>query len=133
MLATTRTPAPGIQDTHHHHGDPDAYRADDVEFVVEDLFDGFRAGLRGQTETLVTHTPCSGHTPSPQGTHFTQVIGGSRERVGARSVQVPWLVDGKKNQERHKKVGPLHLGKKSWKRGKSLLWVYFLSGVTPYN
>lgn len=31
---------------YHHHGDPDAHRADDVEFVVKDLFDGFRAGLR---------------------------------------------------------------------------------------
>lgn len=29
----------------HHHGDPNAHSADDVELVVEDLFDGLRAGL----------------------------------------------------------------------------------------
>lgn len=33
--------------THHHHCNPDAHGADDVEFVLEDLFDGLRAGLGG--------------------------------------------------------------------------------------
>lgn len=29
----------------HHHGDPNAHGANDVELVLEDLFDGLRAGL----------------------------------------------------------------------------------------
>lgn len=39
--------------------------------------------LGGQTKTLVTHTPCSGHTPFlPRHLFHTQITGGSRERVG---------------------------------------------------
>lgn len=30
---------------YHHHGNPNAHCADDVEFVVKDFFDGLRAGL----------------------------------------------------------------------------------------
>lgn len=62
--------------THHHHCNPDAHGADDVEFVLEDLFDGLRAGLGGggQTKTQVTHGPAPG---SPLPPHGTQLIPGA--------------------------------------------------------
>lgn len=33
---------------YHDHGNADAHCADDVEFIVEDLFDGIRTGLYGE-------------------------------------------------------------------------------------
>lgn len=73
MLTTKRTPSSphrNVQDTHHHHGDPDAYGADDVELVVEDLFDGLRAGLRG-TNQDPGHTRSLLTPPSSHSTCFT--------------------------------------------------------------
>lgn len=47
-MSTTQGTVPSSDPrTHHHHGNPDPHGADDVEFVVEDLLDGLRAGLRG--------------------------------------------------------------------------------------
>jgi hypothetical protein len=42
---------PGLPGTYHHHGDADTHCSNDVELVVEDLTDGFRAGLREANET----------------------------------------------------------------------------------
>lgn len=81
---TTPTPNPDVQDTHHHHGNPDAHSAYDVELVVEDLFDGLRAGLRGANQdpghTGSLLTPLSSHS-----TRFTPralVIPGKGEGTG---------------------------------------------------
>ena len=35
----------------HHHSDADTHCSNDVELAVEDLIDGFRAGLREANET----------------------------------------------------------------------------------
>lgn len=57
-MSTTQGTVPSNDPrTHHHHGNPDAHGADDVEFVVEDLLDGLRAGLRGTNRDPVTHNP----------------------------------------------------------------------------
>ena len=45
--------SPKAPDTHHHHGNPNTHGTDDVEFASEDLIDGFRAGLSGETKTQI--------------------------------------------------------------------------------
>ena len=72
ILPTRRTIRFRNPNTHHHHGDPNAHGANDVELVLEDLFDGLRAGLRRAEPRSRSHTvPASGSPPAPPpSTHF---------------------------------------------------------------
>lgn len=114
---------PGVLNTHHHHGNPDAHCADNVEFVVKDLFYGLRAGLRGANQD-------SGHIQFllqctfslPQHLSHARSTGGPTERAGDRSAQVSWLVDGKENRGIWSWVPKVRVRNKGRKKGKLLLW-----------
>lgn len=88
LIAVTSFP-PHVLNTHHHHGNPNAHCADDVEFVVKDFFDGLRAGLRGANQDSGhTQSLLQAHFPPPTAPVSHQDIGDPGERAEDRSAQV---------------------------------------------